>query len=606
MSEKAASQPAARNSQHPVPTHHAEEPPAGAYASRPQSVSKPSRPSQIPLEGRAGQSAFPSLAGGRARLDPGRSRPSAAWPSPTLPIADQTGHSEQRARELEATISGTGPRLGHGPRPPAVAPAVVHDALRADNRPLHEPVRRRFAAEWHDDLRDVRVHTGELASASAEAVGAIAYTAGRHVVLGAGLNEATGYAVLVHELAHVAQREAGLHRYESGEHARAGSSARKVTINGVTMDEGDLIALGDLYEKPDDIYKAPAAELQTLVTLIERDKKFYSGNGGTPVSNAEWANATKARPNDQQYLELAKRNDPHFAPPASGAPGPAGDHKAEWRKYHQQALLATIASTASGKSGVPQEAIVLNGFAAHFLTDAFAAGHLVNKDDAMGKAQAAWKTQSFSGLIFKESAFTKSVAHQVLSDPAVAALMAKKQLKEIDWGDVSEQRFSEFIYQMSDQRPALFFNAFARLIHDQLNESIKDPGNALEVTNARGDPPWKLSGDKTLSNSPETLRVMQAAVAQSYSNLETVAKLTATPSDFEPYFKAVWDYTPTPTAAGKKTLDGIVSTFTDPKDSKTVDAFAKLAIEQIDTLVSELTAQGYMRDKPQTSKSPSK
>jgi len=249
-----------------------------------------------------------------------------------------------------------------------------------------------------------------------------------------------------------------------------------------------------------------------------------------PLSNAEWANATKARPNDQQYVELAKRNDPHFAPPTSGAPGPTNDHKIEWRKYHQQALIATIASTASGKSGVTQEAMVLNGFAAHFLTDAFAAGHLVNKDDAMAKGQAAWKAPSFSGIIFKESAFTKSVARRVLSDPTVAALMAKKQLKEIDWGDVSEQRFSEFIYQISDKKPA-FFNAFARLIHDKLNESIKDPSNALEVTNARGHPPWKLSGDKTLSDSPETLRIMQAAVAQSYSNLEAVAKLTATPSD---------------------------------------------------------------------------
>lgn len=515
-----------------------------------------------------------------------------------LRLADPADPAEQRARTTAASISAAPPPPGGGMRPPAYAPPVVHEALRTEGRPLDGPVRSWFEAELHDDLGDVSVHTGGLAAASADAIGAHAYTAGRDVVLGAPSEKPSTFQVLAHELAHVTQRggEPVLHRYESGEHAQAGNAARKVTINGVTMDEGDLVALGDLYEKPEDIYKAPAAELQKLVTLIERDKKFYSGQGGTAVSNAEWADATKSRPKDQQYLELAKRNDPHFAPRASGAPGAKGDHRAEWRKYHQQAIEATIASTASGKTGVPDEATVLNGFAAHFLTDAFAAGHLVNKDDAMDKAKAMWQKQTFSGTFFKESAFTKGVAHQVLSDPKVAALMAKKELKEIAFGDVTEERFSEFITLMADKKPDQFFNAFARLIHDQLNESINPPRISLEVTNARGDV-WNLSGDETLAQSPDTLRIMRAAVAQSYSNLEAAAKLTGTPADLEPYFKAVWDYTPKPTAAGQKMLDGIVSTYTDPTNALTVDAFAELTIKQIDTLVAELTAQGFMRDK---------
>lgn len=513
-----------------------------------------------------------------------------------LPLADRSDPAEQRARTTAESIAGAPAPRGAG-RPPAIAPPIVHEALRTDGRPLDRPARSWFESALHDDLGDVRIHTGGLAAASAEAIGAHAYSAGSDVVLGAPSKEPSGFQVLAHELAHVAQRgEPVLHRYESGEHAQAGNVAHKVTINGVTMDEGDLIALGDLYEKPEDIYKAPAAELQTLVNLIERDKKFYSGQGGTAVSNAEWADATKTRPKDQQYLELAKRNDTHFAPRADGTPGPKGDHKAAWREHHQAALVATIASTASGKTGVPDEATVLNGFAAHFLTDAFAAGHVVNKDDAMDKAKAMWQTQTFSGAIFKESAFTKGVAHQVLSDPTVSAVMAKKELKELAWGDVTETRFSEFIYQMADSKPDLFFNAFARLIHDQLNESIGPPRVPLEVTNARGDV-WSLSGDATLSQSPDTLRIMKAAVAQSYSNLEAAAKLKSTPADFEPFFKAVWDYTPKPTAAGQKMLDGVVSIYTDPKNPLTVDAFAQLTIAQIDTLVSELTKQGYMRDK---------
>ena len=477
-----------------------------------------------------------------------------------LQLADHGDPAEQQARSTAESIAGAPPPRAGAGRPPGIAPPVVHEALRRDGRPLDPPLRSWFEAALHDDLGDVLVHTGGLAATSADAIGAHAYSAGRDVVLGRPAKEPSGFQVLAHELAHVAQRgEPVLHRYESGEHAQAGNVAHKVTINGVTMDEGDLIALGDLYEKPEDIYKAPAAELQKLVTLIERDKKFYSGQGGTAVSNAEWADATKARPKDQQYLELAKRNDPHFAPRASGAPGAKGDHKAEWRKYHQQAIEATIASTAGGKAGVPDEATVLNGFAAHFLTDAFAAGHLVNKDDAMDQAKVMWQKQTFNGLIFKETAFTKGVAHQVLADPKVSALMAQKELKEVSFGPVTEDRFSEFINLMAEKKPDQFFNAFARLIHDQLNESINPPRIALEVTNAKGDV-WNLSGDATLAQSPDTLRIMKAAVAQSYINLEAAAKLTGSPTDLEPYFKAVWDFTPTPTAAGQKMLDSVVST----------------------------------------------
>jgi hypothetical protein len=573
MAQSVALTQSPASTEHVAPVPRTAVSPAGAIPVSPRTVRSGHRPSQVPV------------------------RETAPSGQAALRIADPAAPAEQHARRTAGSILGAPSPPSSGARPPTLAPPIVHEALRTAGRPLDRPVRNWFAAELHDDFRDVRVHTGELASASADAIGAHAYAAGRDIVLGAGPPEPAGFQLLAHELAHVAQRgEPVVHRYESGEHAQAGNAARKVTISGVTMDEGDLVALGDLYEKPEDIYKAPAAELQALVTLIERDKKFYSGQGGAAVSNAEWAAATKNRPKDQQYLELAKRNDTHFAPHASGAAGAQGDNKSEWRKYHQQALEATIASTAGGKKGVPDEATVLNGFAAHFLTDAFAAGHIVNKDDAMEKAKAMWKTQKFSGVYFKESAFTKGVAHKVLSDPTVAALMANKQLQEAAWGDVTEQRFSEFIYQMADTKPELFFNAFARLIHDKLNESIGLPRIPLEVTNAKGSV-WSLSGDETLSQSPDTLRIMRAAVAQSYSNLEAAAKLTVTPADFELYFKAVWDYTPKPTAAGQKILDGIVSTYTDPKDSSTVDAFAELTIKQIDTLVSELTTQGYMRDK---------
>jgi hypothetical protein len=279
-------------------------------------------------------------------------------------------------------------------------------------------------------------------------------------------------------------------------------------------------------------------------------------------------------------------------------PGSTRNNKAEFRKWHEQALLKTIEAAASGATAVPDEAVVLNGFAAHFLTDAFAAGHVVAKEDAVADAKNKWTTQKFTGVMFKESDFTKTVASRVLADKGVAAIMSKKQLKMIAWGDVTPSRFSEFIYQMADSKPDLFFNAFARLVHDELNKSIKEKANQVEVTNKRGDGPWMLSGDETLKESPDTLKIMQAAVDQSYKNLQAVQRLGTSPPSLYPYIDAAWDYTPVATAAGQKKIDEIVATFTDPKNPKTIDAFAALAVAQVETLVAQLTDEGYMRDKP--------
>jgi Domain of unknown function (DUF4157) len=90
----------------------------------------------------------------------------------------------------------------HGLHARAPAPPVVHDVLRSPGRPLRAETRAYLEPRLGHDFGDVRVHTGAPAEASARGVGAPAYTVGRDVVLGAG---ATGFGVLAHELAHVAQ-----------------------------------------------------------------------------------------------------------------------------------------------------------------------------------------------------------------------------------------------------------------------------------------------------------------------------------------------------------------------------------------------------------------
>jgi hypothetical protein len=411
------------------------------------------------------------------------------------------------------------------------------------------------------------------------------------------MQRSAGNAAVSRLVANLPAAAHALARYESGEHAQAGG-ARKITINGVEFDEGDVIALGDFYETPEAMQKAPKAELEKLRDLIHRDREHFEGQmGAKAVTNPEWAKVTEGRPKSDQYLELAKRNDAHFAPRKTTKGAAGTDNKSKWEELHGQAVVKVVAHIAGGGKGVPPDALATNAFAGHFLTDAFSVGHIVHKDDVMAKAKDMWGKQTeTSGTFFGESKFTKGVAKKVLGDSTVKKLLTGKELKLAAWGEVSEQRFSELIWQMQRKKPDQFFQAFARVVHDELNQSVKDPAKGIEVTNDRGDK-WLLSGDETLGSSPKTLEMMRAAMEESVKNLEIVAAGANSPVMTE-HFARVWGLTPRPTKTGEERLKKVVETLTDANRQEAIDAFANLAIVQMPTAISELTNEGFMRDKP--------
>ncbi len=75
--------------------------------------------------------------------------------------------------------------------------------LAAPERPLDPAVKASLEGRFGQDLGPVAVHQGPAADAGASALGATAFTVGRHVVLGPG-GEASG--VLDHEVAHAVQQ----------------------------------------------------------------------------------------------------------------------------------------------------------------------------------------------------------------------------------------------------------------------------------------------------------------------------------------------------------------------------------------------------------------
>ncbi len=98
-----------------------------------------------------------------------------------------------------------------GPGPDG-APPLVEAALRAPGRPLDAATRAYMEPRFGQDLGHIRLHTDALATASAEAVGARAYTVESHVVLGARAwapHTLPGRRLLAHELVHAIQQTGG-------------------------------------------------------------------------------------------------------------------------------------------------------------------------------------------------------------------------------------------------------------------------------------------------------------------------------------------------------------------------------------------------------------
>jgi hypothetical protein len=89
------------------------------------------------------------------------------------------------------------------------APAIVHDVLGSSGRPLDAQTRAFFEPRLGRDFGDIRVHSGPAAEQSLREVSALAYTAGRNIVMDVnrfspGSHE--GRRLMAHELAHVVQQ----------------------------------------------------------------------------------------------------------------------------------------------------------------------------------------------------------------------------------------------------------------------------------------------------------------------------------------------------------------------------------------------------------------
>jgi len=345
--------------------------------------------------------------------------------------------------------------------------------------------------------------------------------------------------------------------------AKVSEDQINVTIQGVTMLYGEAMSMADYYGSFDEFQKAPPAQIQALLDLVRKE------SATNPIKEEEWEKASGGR-----YMLLNRKNIGHFAPPDSTlVSGPAAatgaNHKTEWEKYHKRALELA-------QKGDRQGALAVNAFGDHYLTDAFASGHLFNKEDLMAKVTDTLKDKNVA------KAFALAVATAVWADSASAALISKYETVETHWmthpSINSADRFAQVLEGINDNADTkdVLPNAIAAAVHDQLNT------DGVPVTNARGDD-WTVKGDGSLEGTG--LFVMREAVAQSQVNV--INALGAKTLDLPALYKAVWQFTPTPTSKGKGQIQAVIKNLTEPSNQTTINAVAGITKENLKLVLAK-------------------
>jgi hypothetical protein len=148
-----------------------------------------------------------------------RNPPAAPTTGPLGPAQDSASHGpDQRMPLSPGAILGLQRTAGNASVVQLLGadeeqPSPVHDVVgKGGGSPLDDGVRNDMEGRYGQDFSDVRVHTDNKASESAESVGANAYTVGNDIVFRSGHFDAgspVGQRTLAHELTHVVQQRSG-------------------------------------------------------------------------------------------------------------------------------------------------------------------------------------------------------------------------------------------------------------------------------------------------------------------------------------------------------------------------------------------------------------
>jgi len=241
----------------------------------------------------------------------------------------------------------------------------------------------------------------------------------------------------------------------------------------------------------------------------------------------------------------------------------------------------------------------VNAFGDHFLTDAFAAGHVINKEEMI----AYFKANFFNGSSLKPEA---KRFFEKLAKAAFRGQVAKKlsALETADppravcrWGwclnwhpDInSVGRFEDMLTQAAEQQPDAVANFAVKALHDKLNK------DGIEVVNDAGDGPWKITGDGYMNDKSRA--IIRKAVQQSVDNINdpSIQGMQASNLNFDLYFALVWKYVPRLTDASKRRVVDLANNYLVPTSDDLVKAAAEIITHDVDSLIEKLIRENKLR-----------
>jgi hypothetical protein len=386
--------------------------------------------------------------------------------------------------------------------------------------------------------------------------------------------------------------------FDTGEHVLMGGDLYPNQLHvgrpSVAFSYGQIISMAaDLYTNVQELIHAPAAELNKVKELVERSTLYYQGgkaDKSLDVSNAKWDEVTNKR-----YLKLAEENFEHFSPnlyvtsPAqAGALPQHGDHYSAWKRHHHDAILE---AQKLGKGVAFKEtALVINAFGDHYLTDAFAAGHLINKNEMVYQ----FKANFYKGKELNSAAkdFFAKVAELAFTGDVRKKFSDLETYKPVIWwwhpNIDTTNAFRKLLLQIAEQRPDAVANLAVKGLHDYLNKW------GVQVTNDAGDPPWKVTGDGFLN--ADTLAVAKKAVQQSVDNINDPA-IYDSKFDFNAAYARVWKFVPKPTSDARQRIALFIQQdYTNPGSAILQQTAADLIKDQVDSLINKLKDEKKLRD----------
>lgn len=198
--------------------------------------------------------------------------------------ADEVMNARPFMKALDASFASVPARLVQRRNAAHEGDGTAHSSMHADvpavlassGEPLNEETRSFMEPRFGRDFGRVRVHRDARAAESAQAVNALAYTVGEHIVFNSGRYSPAsqeGKRLLAHELAHVVQQ---------GQAGSAPALQRKVILKGTEMAQKDRDAflkarakkwnptlakavMEDMAAATDDFDFADEAELETEI-----------------------------------------------------------------------------------------------------------------------------------------------------------------------------------------------------------------------------------------------------------------------------------------------------------------------------------------------------